>query len=165
MQQEQLTQQIGIYHTLFLVCLVLFILFLLLDIFLFIRLEILKVIGFLTGKTERNAVRQMLNGELPEEQSSRKKKGRHKKGSKERNVKKMIMTPSGQLKMPDGTGVMLPTGGDITDVLGGDRVTDDVAHLAPSGTEIHQPEKKDHTKHRFVVEKEILFVHTDERIH
>ena len=75
------------------------------------------------------------------------------------------MTPSGQLKMPDGTGVMLPTGGDITDVLGGDRVTDDVAHLAPSGTEIPQPEKKAHTKHRFVVEKEILFVHTDERIH
>ena len=160
MQQEQLTQQIGLFHTLWLIFLVLFILFLLLDIFLFIKLDIRNVIGFLTGKTERKVIQEMMAGE----QTGETRSGKNRKAKKStREQKKMIMTPSGQLKTPDGTGVMQPTGGDITDVLGGSRATDEV-HVAIAESEnIHQ-EKKEQKKNRFIVEKEILFVHTDERI-
>ena len=49
---QRLESQISMYHTIFMICIVLFVLFLLVDIFLFIKLDIRKVIGFLTGKTE-----------------------------------------------------------------------------------------------------------------
>lgn len=164
MQQEQLTQQISLYHTFFLICLILFILFLLVDIFLFIKLEILKVIGYLTGKTERKTVEKMISGEVSLKKGSSKKGEKIKNSIREEKKKKTIMTPSGQLKTPDGTGVMMPTGGDITDVLGSKMTTDDVASTASPGVEMESKNRKKYTTNRFIIEKEILFLHTDERI-
>ena len=56
---QRLESQISMYHTIFMICIVLFVLFLLVDIFLFIKLDIRKVIGFLTGKTARKTIEEM----------------------------------------------------------------------------------------------------------
>ena len=59
---QRLESQISMYHTIFMICIVLFVLFLLVDIFLFIKLDIRKVIGFLTGKTARKTIEEMKAG-------------------------------------------------------------------------------------------------------
>lgn len=61
---QRLESQISMYHTIFMICIVLFVLFLLVDIFLFIKLDIRKVIGFLTGKTARKTIEEMKAGGL-----------------------------------------------------------------------------------------------------
>ena len=182
MQQAQLRSQITIFHTVFLVCLALFILFLIIDIFLFIRLDIMGVIGFLTGKTEKKTVEQMMSGEYGNSAAlTGKTKGKKKKKNKKAKdtrpkPKSTIMTPSGQLKMPDSDDVMLPTGSDITDVLAGaDQAKTaeqtPVSYTAPPQPPTAPPVPPEPAQpagqgygHRFVVEKEIILIHTEERI-
>lgn len=188
MQQDQLANQIGIYHTIFLVCLVLFLLFLLADILLFFRLNILGVIGFLTGKTEKKTVQQMMSGEYGnsaalagKKRKTKKKKGRGNSGRLKKS--RSIMTPSGQLIMPDGDTVMESTGSDITDVLGSsitgkNNMEQIPAKEAPGAAfqsaAVNEPASRERPARekenggrparRFTIEKEIILLHTEERI-
>ena len=72
---QRLESQISMYHTIFMICIVLFVLFLLVDIFLFIKLDIRKVIGFLTGKTARKTIEEMKAGGFGEKVQAAKETG------------------------------------------------------------------------------------------
>ena len=58
MPKLQIASRIAIFHTIFIVCLSFFILFILLAVFVFIRLNIPEVIGYLTGRAEKKFVQQ-----------------------------------------------------------------------------------------------------------
>ena len=176
----QLAGQISIFHTISMICLVLFILMLAIDIFLFIRLDIWSVIGYLTGRTERKTVEQMMSGEtsgkLKKESEKKKKSGKKKKKkknqirepSKVRQEGDNILTPSGQLKKPGSDEVMLSTGSGSTDVLKEKESTDPITgHLNEN-----QAMNKDDLQSRiptksmvnFTIEREIMMIHTEESI-
>ena len=139
---QRLESQISMYHTIFMICIVLFVLFLLVDIFLFIKLDIRKVIGFLTGT----------------------KKKKKAKDSKSKRKGMDIMTPSGQIKLPGSDEVMQSTGSDITDVLHGSEPTDPIAEETSSATDILEERQKPSHKGYFKIVKEIMLTHTDEVI-
>ena len=138
---QRLESQISMYHTIFMICIVLFVLFLLVDIFLFIKLDIRKVIGFLTGKTARKTIEEMKAGGFGESarlsgKVSGTKKKKKAKDSKSKRKGMDIMTPSGQIKLPGSDEVMQSTGSDITDVLHGSEPTDPIAEETSSATDI-----------------------------
>ena len=147
---QRLESQISMYHTIFMICIVLFVLFLLVDIFLFIKLDIRKVIGFLTGKTASKV--------------SGTKKKKKAKDSKSKRKGMDIMTPSGQIKLPGSDEVMQSTGSDITDVLHGSEPTDPIAEETSSATDILEERQKPSHKGYFKIVKEIMLTHTDEVI-
>lgn len=165
---QRLESQINMYHTIFIICLVLFVLFLLIDIILFIKLDILKVIGFLTGKTAKRTIEEMKAGGFGESErlSSKNSGKKSKKKSKDsRNKRKGmdIMTPSGQIKLPGSDQVMQSMGSDITDTLHGSEPTDPIEMTAPA-TDILDERKKPSHKGYFRIVKEVMFIHTDEVI-
>ena len=173
-----LQSQINLFHTISLICLVIFIILLMISVFLFIKLDIRAVIGFLTGKTQRKTVEKMIAGE-PSGSLDKSSKGK-KKNKKHRNVSKKavadtIMTPSGQLKKPGSDEVMLSTGSDITDVLGENAPTEErkvdgnVAGVQVGSSSESESDNLDSRKMtkpmgKFLVEKSIILVHTDEVI-
>lgn len=167
---QRLESQISMYHTIFMICIVLFVLFLLVDIFLFIKLDIRKVIGFLTGKTARKTIEEMERPEALGESArlsgkvSGTKKKKKAKDSKNKRKGMDIMTPSGQIKLPGSDEVMQSTGSDITDVLHGSEPTDPIAEETSSATDILEERQKPSHKGYFKIVKEIMLTHTDEVI-
>lgn len=166
---QRLESQISMYHTIFMICIVLFVLFLLVDIFLFIKLDIRKVIGFLTGKTARKTTEEMKAGGFGESarlsgKVSGTKKKKKAKDSKNKRKGMDIMTPSGQIKLPGSDEVMQSTGSDITDVLHGSEPTDPIAEETSSATDILEERQKPSHKGYFKIVKEIMLTHTDEVI-
>ena len=162
---QRLESQISMYHTIFMICIVLFVLFLLVDIFLFIKLDIRKVIGFLTRKT----IEEMKAGGFGESarlsgKVSGTKKKKKAKDSKNKRKGMDIMTPSGQIKLPGSDEVMQSTGSDITDVLHGSEPTDPIAEETSSATDILEERQKPSHKGYFKIVKEIMLTHTDEVI-
>lgn len=165
---KRLENQINMYHTIFIICIVLFILFLLVDIVLFIKLDILKVIGFLTGKTAKKTIEEMKAGGFGESarlsgKTSGKKSKKKSKDSKNKRKGMDIMTPSGQIKLPGSDQVMQSMGNDITDVLHGSEPTDPIEITSPATDILADREKASHDGY-FKIVKEIMLVHTDEVI-
>lgn len=182
----QLAGQISIFHTISVICLVLFIIMLAIDIFLFIRLDIWSVFGYLTGRTERKTVEQMMSGEtsgkLEKHSKKKKKKGTKKKNTDKKKSKNQIrqpsqvreegdtiFTPSGQLKKPGSDEVMLTTGSGATDTLNERITTDPITGQLNNNQQ--QPSKNDLASRiptqsmvNFTIEREIMMVHTEETI-
>ena len=150
---QRLESQISMYHTIFMICIVLFVLFLLVDIFLFIKLDIRKVIGFLTGKTARKTIEEMKAGGFGESARLSGKVSGTKKKKKAKDSKS---------KRSDE--VMQSTGSDITDVLHGSEPTDPIAEETSSATDILEERQKPSHKGYFKIVKEIMLTHTDEVI-
>ena len=139
---EILEQQMELYHSIFLVCFVLFLTFVILDLYLFWRLKISRVFGYLTGKTAKKTIEEMMlrDGE-----------------SKKRAP---IMTPSGQMKKPGYEEIMLSAGRDMTGVLERTSFPD------PS---IYEKEEKwagqkNTVYGPFEIVKKTILIHTEEQI-
>ena len=121
---QRLESQISMYHTIFMICIVLFVLFLLVDIFLFIKLDIRKVIGFLTGKTARKTIEEMKAGGFGESarlsgKVSGTKKKKKAKDSKSKRKGMDIMPPTGQLQRTGSADVMQSKLREITNDIHG----------------------------------------------
>lgn len=178
MSQSDLSSQISIFSNIATVCLVIFIIALIISAFFFIRLNVPGVIGFLTGHSQRKTVAKMMEDEDSGRLTSSGKK-KKKKNLSRKEVANSIMTPSGQLKKPGSDEVMLSTGNDITDVLNKNSKTAEKMEETPEGNNASSisasgdPSLSDEalasrkiTKPmgRFVIEKSIIMIHTDERI-
>lgn len=160
---EALTKQVELFHNIFLVCLILFLVLLAIDIFLFFYLDIRKVFGFLSGKTAKKVIEQMqedglTSGTLGQD---KKKKGKKSASSKPKK-KRAIMTPSGEMMKPGTNEVMEAAGGEITDMLDGYESTNPT-FLEGNETEVIN-QSSGNIYGRFDIVKSILFIHTEEQI-
>ena len=102
---QRLESQISMYHTIFMICIVLFVLFLLVDIFLFIKLDIRKVIGFLTGKTARKTIEEMKAGGFGE---SARLSGKVSGTKKKKKAKSVALYLLGSAAVTVGMAAVMP---------------------------------------------------------
>ena len=149
---EQISVQLELFHILYLVCLVAMILFALIAVIVFIRLDIRGVIGFFTGRSARKEIREI-------EQSGSKKPGKAERMTPEVQ-RELGIRRSGELEIRKVEGV---AGITVTKKL--EDGTEEVTELIPEtgmqedGTTVLRQEKPE-----FYIEREIMLVHTEEVI-
>lgn len=169
----QAQQQINLYHTLFLICMTVFLIGIVLTVVLFILLDIRRIFGIKTGRSVKKKVREMAE---ENEKTGRLIRIQPVVATADITSKKLrksgrLSRPGSQESVHSSSANMEYQGSEDTSVLQNQQMTEGSADTALLQNYISETQNagndrgdKDQTYGRFAIVKSIVIIHTNEMV-